>query len=428
MPRVCLDAGHGGKDSGATGYGRLEKTDVLNMVLQVGKILTGYGVTVYYTRKTDVYDSPVTKARKANDADVDFFASFHRNAATGSAHGYETLVYANSGAAKTCAEKANAAMAALGFTNRGTKVRKDLAVLNTTTMQAVLFEIGFIDNKADNDIFTKKNDDIAKGLAGAIAVAVGVKTTTAKTPVKTTTTKTKTKGTQATAFKGMATADIIKKVGPLFSDDQRASGVLASVGLAQFCLESAYGTSELAQKANNCFGMKKNLSGNTWEGSTWDGKSVYKKQTGEQKANGQYYTITAEFRKYSCIEDSIADHSAYLLGAKNGSKARYAGLKGCADYKKAAQIIKDGGYATSHSYVKNLCAVIEKWNLTQYDVIQSKTPAPAKKKAPSRKSITTIAKEVIDGKWGNGEDRKKKLTAAGYDYKTVQKKVNELLK
>lgn len=44
------------------------------------------------------------------------------------------------------------------------------------------------------------------------------------------------------------------------------------------------------------------------------------------------------------------------------------------------------------------------------------------------KSVTEIAKEVIAGKWGNGADRKKKLTAAGYDYAAVQKKVNELLK
>ncbi|MGN0398840.1 MAG: GH25 family lysozyme [Blautia sp.] len=45
-----------------------------------------------------------------------------------------------------------------------------------------------------------------------------------------------------------------------------------------------------------------------------------------------------------------------------------------------------------------------------------------------KKSITEIAKEVIAGKWGNGETRKKKLTAAGYDASAVQKKVNELLK
>ena len=45
----------------------------------------------------------------------------------------------------------------------------------------------------------------------------------------------------------------------------------------------------------------------------------------------------------------------------------------------------------------------------------------------SKKSIETIAREVIRGDWGNGADRKKKLEAAGYDYDAVQKKVNELL-
>lgn len=44
------------------------------------------------------------------------------------------------------------------------------------------------------------------------------------------------------------------------------------------------------------------------------------------------------------------------------------------------------------------------------------------------KTINTIAKEVIEGKWGNGEERKQKLTSSGYDYNEVQKKVNQLLK
>ena len=46
---------------------------------------------------------------------------------------------------------------------------------------------------------------------------------------------------------------------------------------------------------------------------------------------------------------------------------------------------------------------------------------------PGKKSIDVIAQEVIDGKWGSGDARKKKLIAAGYDYDAVQKKVNELL-
>lgn len=46
----------------------------------------------------------------------------------------------------------------------------------------------------------------------------------------------------------------------------------------------------------------------------------------------------------------------------------------------------------------------------------------------TKKFIDAIAREVIRGDWGNGDERKKKLTAAGYDYSAVQKKVNELLK
>lgn len=183
-------------------------------------------------------------------------------------------------------------------------------------------------------------------------------------------------GTQASAFKNLSEAEVIAKVGPLFTADQKKRGILASVSLAQFILESGYGKSELAQNANNCFGMKKSLSGNTWSGSVWDGKSIYTKKTQEEE-NGQMITITADFRKYSKVEDSIADHSAYLLGAKNGSKLRYDGLKGCSDYKKAVQIIKDGGYATSSSYVSSLCSIVERWKLTQYDVAAAAEDKPA---------------------------------------------------
>ena len=130
-------------------------------------------------------------------------------------------------------------------------------------------------------------------------------------------------GTQASVLKNLSEADAIKKVGALFTADQKKSGILASVSLAQFILESGYGKSELAQNANNIFGMKCSLSGNTWSGSSWDGKSKYAKKTQEQNPDGSMITITA----YPCIEKSIADHSAYLLGAKNGSKLRYEGLK-----------------------------------------------------------------------------------------------------
>ena len=309
------------------------------------------------------------------------------------------------------------------------------------------------------------------------------------------------KGTQASVFAGLSENDAVPVIGELCREDMKKSGILASVSAAQFILESGYGKSELGQNANNMFGMKKSLSGNTWSGSTWDGTSVYTKKTQEQNADGSYETITADFRKYPCVEDSVADHSAYLLGAKNRKSFRYKGIKGMTDYKAVAQLIKDGGYATSLTYVDKLCNVIEKWNLTQFDAVSDIMPSnpdtvtefPATpftvkviiddlnyRSEPSRKgaingqtgkgiftimevkdgwgrlksgagwiwlenptyctvqktvtekkttkSIDEIAKEVIRGDWGNGSERKQRLTDAGYDYKTIQSRVNEMLK
>ena len=62
-----------------------------------------------------------------------------------------------------------------------------------------------------------------------------------------------------------------------------------------------------------------------------------------------------------------------------------------------------------------------------YDYNAVQRAVNAKLSGSAGKSVTQVAKEVIAGKWGNGEERRRKLTAAGYDYNAVQRKVNELL-
>ena len=64
-----------------------------------------------------------------------------------------------------------------------------------------------------------------------------------------------------------------------------------------------------------------------------------------------------------------------------------------------------------------------------YDRMTGGKPAPAapsKPSTPAKKSVETVAREVIAGQWGNGADRMNRLTAAGYDPNAVQAKVNEL--
>lgn len=150
------------------------------------------------------------------------------------------------------------------------------------------------------------------------------------------------------------------------------SGILPSVTTAQMILESGYCSTDLAQEANNCFGMKANLSGNKWE-SVWDGKSTYTKRTAEQTASGKVYYVTAAFRKYPDVEHSIMDHSCYLLGAKNGDKQRYAGLTAAKGYREAIHIIKAGGYATDVRYESKLTSIIQRYGLDRYDSQTEKT-------------------------------------------------------
>ena len=63
---VVIDAGHGGSNPGAVYQGRQEKDDALALALAVGRILEENGVEVYYTRTTDIYESPQQKAQEAN--------------------------------------------------------------------------------------------------------------------------------------------------------------------------------------------------------------------------------------------------------------------------------------------------------------------------------------------------------------------------
>lgn len=188
----------------------------------------------------------------------------------------------------------------------------------------------------------------------------------AKDPTKTTTTVSKT-GLQATSFQAMSTSEFIKALAPVAQKDNKKSGVMASVTLAQAILESGWGKSTLAVKANNMFGMKISLSGNTWAGSAWDGISKYTIKT-KETYNHKIVTITAAFRKYPEVLKSVNDHSAYLTGAKNGTKLRYTGLTATKDPIKQVKIIKAGGYATGDTYVSQLSTLISRYNLKQYDI------------------------------------------------------------
>ena len=174
MATVILDAGHGGSDFGATYEGRMEKDDNLALTLAIGDILAANGVNVLFTRTTDIYETPAQKAAEANASGADYFVSIHRNSSPipHQYTGVESLVYNRYSVAGNMARNINRNLEAVGFANQGVNERKNLAVLRRTTMPAVLVEVGFINNDADNALFDAEFDAIAQAIADGILESI----------------------------------------------------------------------------------------------------------------------------------------------------------------------------------------------------------------------------------------------------------------
>lgn len=175
MALVVLDAGHGGANPGATYNGRQEKDDALALVLAIGPILEANGVEVYYTRTSDIYESPYQKAMEANNIGADYFVSIHRNSSPypNQYTGIESLVYNRYSEAARLAYNINTQLEQIGFVNQGVNERPGLVVLNSTQMPAVLVEVGFINTDADNQLFDERFYDIAQAIADGILETLG---------------------------------------------------------------------------------------------------------------------------------------------------------------------------------------------------------------------------------------------------------------
>jgi len=182
-------------------------------------------------------------------------------------------------------------------------------------------------------------------------------------------------------------ADFLSWVGPMASADMARSGVLASLTVAQAILESGWGASELATKANALFGIKAD--------SRWSGKTYSKPS---EEWNGfMTVTVQSKFRAYNSWEESIADHSAFLA-----TGTRYAAVIGETDYKKACNAIHKAGYATSPDYANKLIQLIETYGLTVFDTVGATVTPPPPASKPStttRKTLLTAAQKRIIRAW-----------------------------
>lgn len=144
--------------------------------------------------------------------------------------------------------------------------------------------------------------------------------------------------------------------------------------------------------------------------------SLVKAFCGELEKNGWFaglYISRSPLQTY--ISPTVAKRYA-LWVAEYGSRCNYGGSYGIWQYSSTGRVNGiSGNVDMDYAYI-------------DYPSIMKSGGFNGYTKSSQKKSVDTLAREVISGKWGNGEDRKKRLTAAGYDYAAVQRRVNELMK
>ena len=179
--------------------------------------------------------------------------------------------------------------------------------------------------------------------------------------------------------------------------------------IAQAILESAFGKSKLADY-NNFFGMK--------TGSSYKGQSVEFET--KEVIKGKSVTVKASFRSFKTLNAGVKGYFDFI------NTSRYQSLKGVTDPRQYLENIKAAGYATDPNYVSALMAVIDKYNLTEYDSEKTAEKQPKNsgniEAALLDKTLDIIASDIIKNVnfWGCGDIRKGRL------YKEVQTRINRI--
>ena len=168
----------------------------------------------------------------------------------------------------------------------------------------------------------------------------------------------------------------INKYKKIAIQQMKKTGIPASIILAQACLESANGTSRIAVKANNHFGIKCH---------DWKGPRIRHNDDKRREC----------FRKYANAAASFKDHSEFLM-----SKERYAFLfdYGPDDYRSWAYGLKKAGYATNPEYPKLLIKIIEDNKLYLYDQGEKNPEHVFLTKSPERKAVKSTAEQILKEK------------------------------
>ena len=157
----------------------------------------------------------------------------------------------------------------------------------------------------------------------------------------------------------MKKSEFIPTIAPLVQAENKKRGfpLFSSVVIAQAICESGWGQSKIMMKANAIFGIKAT--------SNWKGK-VYNANTQECYDGVNYTNINACFRAYDNLQESISDYFDLITKLERYRKATVAETP-----LECITAIKNGGYATSPTYINTIMSIINSNNLTKYDNVEN---------------------------------------------------------
>lgn len=141
--------------------------------------------------------------------------------------------------------------------------------------------------------------------------------------------------------------------------EMHRSGIPASITLAQAIHESAWGEGTLARSSNNYFGIKCK--------DYWTGPTYYIEDDDYQ--NGRL--VKSCFRAYDDVESSFVDHSNFL---RDNPRYQVLFTYQTTDYTAWARGLQNCGYATDQKYASKLIRTIERYQLDQYDLLETTVP------------------------------------------------------
>ena len=146
---------------------------------------------------------------------------------------------------------------------------------------------------------------------------------------------------------------------------------------------------------------KLNAANGSEDNNTSSGKTLYRVQTGAFKQKPNADALAAKLK--------AAGYDTYIVMVDGLYKVQVGAFSVKANADTMLKKLKAAGFDA-------------------FIITNNGAPTAEQPPAPPKKSVDELAKEVIAGKWGNGAERKSRLTAAGYNYKAVQTRVNELMK